>query len=200
MTTKPSTKAEAEASRSTFVRTLILEQAERANGEERLHVDLGENAIPKKILRYWHDPSNLPDDVRECMASWEHLAEKGFEFFLHDDVSAAEYIAARYGKREQDAFARCAHPAMRSDYLRLCFIVEEGGLYVDADDVLIGEGWTHLFDGDRLKLQPLCYDITAGGMMPAADIWNPELGSDSRNYYVNNDPLVAPAGAIAESW
>lgn len=193
MTTKPSTKAEAEASRSTFVRTLILEQAERANGEERLHVDPGENAIPKKILRYWHDPSNLPDDVRECMASWEHLAEKGFEFFLHDDVSAAEYIAARYGKREQDAFARCAHPAMRSDYLRLCFIVEEGGLYVDADDVLIGEGWTHLFDGVRLKLQPLCYDITAGGMMPAADIWNPELGSDSRNYYVNNDPLVAPA-------
>jgi len=143
MTKKPN--AEVEALRSTFVRRLILEQAERIIGEERLHFDSGENAIPRKILQYWHDLSDLPTDVRECMASWEQLAEKGFEFFLHDDVSAAEYIARKYGKREQDAFARCAHPAMRSDYLRLCFIVEEGGLYVDSDDVLIGEGWSQLF-------------------------------------------------------
>ena len=191
MTTKPTT--EAEDLRSTFVRNLILEQAKRAIDEERLHVDSSENAIPKKILQYWHDPADLPADVRECMASWEQLAERGFEFFLYDDVSAAEYIAGRYGKREQDAFERCAHPAMRSDYLRLCFIVEEGGLYVDADDVLIGDGWIHLFDGDRLKMQPLCYDINAGGMMPAADIWNPNLSSDGRIYYVNNNPLAAPA-------
>lgn len=191
MTNKPN--AEVEALRSNFVRRLILEQAERIIGEERLHFDSGANAIPRKILQYWHDLSDLPTDVRECMASWEQLAEKGFEFFLHDDVSAAEYIARKYGEREQDAFARCAHPAMRSDYLRLCFIVEEGGLYVDSDDVLIGEGWSQLFDDNRLKVQPLCYDTDAGGMMPAGDIWNPELGSDGRVYYVNNDPLVAPA-------
>lgn len=192
VTTGPTTAEDAESSRSAFVRALILEQSGREIGEGDSRDDRGKNAIPRKILRYWHDPSNLPDDVRECMASWEKLAEKGFEFFLHDDVSAAEYIAARYGNREQTAFARCAHPAMRSDYLRLCFIVEEGGLYVDADDALIGEDWTHLFDDDRLKLQPLCYDITAGGMMHAADIWNPDLGSEGRNFYVNNDPLVAP--------
>jgi len=193
MTEKPTSEVEDEAQRSAFVRTLIQEQAERTIEEERLLVDTAENAIPKKILQYWHDLSDLPADVSECMASWEPLAERGFKFFLHDDVSAEKYIEAKYGKRERDAFARCGHPAMRSDYLRLCFIVEEGGLYVDADDVLIGEGWNQLFDGDRLKIQPMCYDIDACGMMPAADIWKPESGSDGRNYYVNNDPLVAPA-------
>lgn len=172
---------------------LILEQSRKENGDGQARDDRDTKGIPRKILRYWHDPSDLPDDVSECMASWEKLAEKGFEFFLHDDVSAAEYIAARYGQREQTAFARCAHPAMRSDYLRLCFIFAEGGLYVDADDVLISENWPRLFDGDRLKLQPLCYDITAGGMMNAAEIWNPNVASEGHNFYVNNDPLVAPA-------
>ena len=54
---------------------------------------------------------------------------------------------------------------MRSDYFRLCALVIEGGLYVDCDDVLLNDGWTRLFEDDRLKLQPLCYDISVGGMM-----------------------------------
>lgn len=194
MTIKPIASEESESSRSAFVHMLILDQLGQESGGGESHDDRGNNAIPRKILRYWHDPSDLPDDVRECMASWEKLAAEGFEFFLHDDASAAEYIGERYGQREKNAFARCAHPAMRSDYLRLCFIVAEGGLYVDADDVLVGEDWPSLFDGDRLKLQPLCYDITAGGMMRASDIWNPDVASEGHNFYVNNDPLVAPAG------
>lgn len=192
MIERSTTKDETEISRSALVHTLILEQAELEVCFKNSRNDRVKNAIPKKILRYWHDPSDLPDDVRECMASWEKLADNGFEFFLYDDVSAVEYIASNYGDKEQQAFARCAHPAMRSDYLRLCFIVEEGGLYVDVDDVLISEEWLYLFDDDRLKLQPLCYDISAGGMMNAPDIWNPNIASEDRNFYVNNDPLVAP--------
>lgn len=191
MTVRPAIEEDAEFSKSAFVRQLILAQSAQnvgcpADGR-------GDERIPRKILRYWHDPLNLPDDVGECIASWERLADEGFEFFLHDDVSAAKYIARRFGQREKSAFARCAHPAMRSDYLRLCFMVAEGGFYVDADDVLISEDWPRLFYNNRLKLQPLCYDITAGGMMDAAEIWNPEVASEGRNFYVNNDPLVAPA-------
>jgi mannosyltransferase OCH1-like enzyme len=190
---KLTTTEQTETARSTFVHELILEQVERETGGSNLHEDRGKSAIPRKILRYWHDPSDLPNDVRECLASWDKLADRGFEFFLHDDVSAAQYISVVYGEREQSAFARCSHPAMRSDYMRLCFIVEEGGVYVDADDVLIAEDCDRLFSNDRLKLQPLCYDISAGGMMSAGDIWNPTISSDKRNFYVNNDPLVAPA-------
>ena len=96
-------------------------------------------------------------------------------------------------REEREAFARCRHPAMRSDYLRMCFVLAEGGLYVDADDVLLGDGWKHIFRDGRLKVQPLCYDITSSGMVPAAEIWRADLPTDGRIFYVNNDPIAAPA-------
>ncbi|MEG3807316.1 glycosyltransferase, partial [Aerococcus mictus] len=114
-------------------------------------------AVPRTLIQYWHDPSDLPDDVRDCLASWDHLVDEGFEIRMFCDASAATYIAERYGAREREAFACCRHPAMRSDYLRMCFLLDEGGLYVDADDVLLGDGWKALVGDDRLKVQPLCY-------------------------------------------
>jgi hypothetical protein len=135
----------------------------------------------------------LPEDVRACLESWDRLADEGFEFHLFDDASAAAYIAKTFGEQERRAFSRCGHPAMRCDYLRMCFVLAEGGLYVDADDVLLGEGWRSIFQDAKLKVQPLCYDISAGGMMPAADIWQSDLSIDGRVFYVNNDPIAAPA-------
>lgn len=192
MTSEPTNAKKSELARSATVRALLLQQLEREIGVSVHHCEQGNSAIPRKILQYWHDLSELPDDVLDCMNSWKKLEDHGFEFFLHDDVSAAEYIAVNYGPRERAAFARCAHPAMRSDYLRLCFIVAEGGLYVDVDDVLIGDNLLRSFDNNLLKVQPLCYDISAGGMMQAIDIWNPAIRSEGRNFYVNNDPLIAP--------
>lgn len=150
--------------------------------------------IPKTLIQYWHDPSELPDDVRECLNSWDRLREEGFEIRIFDDSSAAAYIADKYGVRESSAFARCRHPAMRSDYLRMCFVLAEGGMYVDADDVLIGDGWRRIFSDDRLKIQPLCYDIPSSRMIPAPQIWQHDLPTDGRIFYVNNDPIAAPPG------
>ena len=59
---------------------------------------------------------------------------------------------------------------MRSDFLRMCVVLAEGGFYVDTDDVLIGDGWKELFGDGRLNLQPLCYDIKTAGMVPTAEI------------------------------
>jgi hypothetical protein len=112
---------------------------------------------------------------------------------MFDDFSAAAYIADTYGERERQAFTRCSHPAMRCDYLRMCFVLAEGGLYVDADDVLLGDNWRQIFRDGRLKVQPLCYDISARGMVPAAEIWRPDLPTDGRIFYINNDPIAAPA-------
>ena len=83
---------------------------------------------------------------------------------------------------------------MRSDYLRMCFVLAEGGLYVDADDVLLGDGWRAVFRGGTLKVQPLCYDISAGGMLAAAELRRTDLPTEDRIFYVNNNPIAAPAG------
>jgi mannosyltransferase OCH1-like enzyme len=83
---------------------------------------------------------------------------------------------------------------MRSDYLRICFVLAEGGLYVDADDVLVGDGWKDIFLDCTLKIQPLCYDVGAGGMVSTSDLQQTDLPTDGRIFYVNNNPIAAPAG------
>lgn len=181
-----------EALRSGFIRELILQQI-AGEFEGAPDIAATSSEIPRHLVRYWHDPSDFPDDVRACLDSWSRLADHGFSFHLFDDESAAAYIVANYGERESRAFARCDHPAMRCDYLRLCFVLAEGGLYVDADDVLLGDEWETLYRDGRLKVQPLCYDIDAGEMATAADIWRAELPAGTRVFYVNNDPIAAPA-------
>ncbi|MCA1440807.1 hypothetical protein I6F07_11415 [Ensifer sp. IC4062] len=178
--------------RSAFVRELTLCQLTSA--DDTAGSDIGALAIPRTLIRYWHDLNELPEDVKECLDSWNHLDREGFEIRTFDDLSAMKYIADKFGARETAAFARCRHPAMRSDYLRMCFVLAEGGMYVDADDVLLGDGWKDIFRNGRLKLQPLCYDISTSRMVPASQIWLADLPTDGRVFYVNNDPIAAPAG------
>jgi mannosyltransferase OCH1-like enzyme len=122
------------------------------------------------------------------------LRDEGFTLRVFDDASATAYISEHYGHRELSAFMRCRHPAMRSDYLRMCFVLAEGGLYVDADDVLVGRGWTELFGDDTLKIHPLCYDVTVGGMVSTHELRQTDLPTTGRIFYVNNNPIAAPAG------
>lgn len=181
--------------RSAFIRDLTLQQLDRDRlaTSKASETPLSE-AIPRTLIRYWHDSCDVPDDVRACLNSWDRLRDEGFDFRMFNDASAGAYIAERYGAREAKAFARCRHPAMRSDYLRLCFVLAEGGLYVDADDVLLGNGWKKIFRDGGLKVQPLCYDIPTRGMVPSAEIWRTDLPTIQRIFYVNNDPIAAPAG------
>jgi mannosyltransferase OCH1-like enzyme len=178
--------------RSAFIRDLTLQQLKCSIPTDAREPTLP--GIPKTLVRYWHDPADLPDDVRACLDSWSRLGDEGFECRMFSDETAARYIDERYGAREREAFARCRHPAMRSDYLRMCFVLAEGGLYVDADDVLLNDGWRGLFRDGRLKIQPLCYDIPTGGMLSAADIWQADLPTKGRIFYVNNNPIAAPPG------
>ena len=178
-----------ETLRSALIRDIVLMQV---GMDPACQSWTARGAIPRNLVRFWHNHSELPDDVAACMSTWERLVDHGFVIRTFDDASADLYIRDRYGAREVAAFGRCAHPAMRCDYLRLCVLLTEGGLYIDCDDVLLDDGWTRLFDDDRLKLQPLCYDISAGGMMPNADIWRTDLSAGARNFYLNNNPIIAP--------
>lgn len=180
--------------RSDFIRDLTLRQLRadhRAPRGERIKAT---TPTPRTLVRYWHDQSDVPADVLACLESWNALLDRGFAFRMFGDASAASYIAERYGQREVAAFERCRHPAMRSDYLRLCFVLAEGGLYVDADDVLLGGGWEAVLLDGTLKVQPLCYDVTAQAMVPPAELRRTDLPTDGRIFYVNNNPIAAPAG------
>lgn len=193
MTAYPPGFEENDRLRSEFIRQLTLRQLERDRATSTQEFAGQTELIPRTLVRYWHDPLGVPSDVRRCLDSWEALREEGFSIQMFGDASARTYIAERYGQREVAAFERCRHPAMRSDYLRMCFVLAEGGLYVDADDVLLGNGWKEVLRGGGLKVQPLCYDISVGGMVAAAELRRADLPTEGRIFYVNNNPIAAPA-------
>jgi len=151
------------------------------------------NAIPPTIMQFWDTASAIPTDVSECLGSWRSAAAAaGLTYTLFDDASAERCIARSLGTAFANAFSRCPHPAMRSDYFRLCYIFRYGGLYVDADDVHSGVELRSYFNDRRLKVQPLCYDVLSDGMVPADVFRERQASTPSWIFYVNNNPLIAP--------
>ncbi len=150
--------------------------------------------IPPVLIQFWDDAATMPADVRECVESWSpFLSSHGLRRLLFDDAEARKFIHARLGLRFLQAFDRCGHPAMRSDYFRLCYLAENGGVYIDADDVYQGGDCQFLFENDDLKLQPLCYDNSLGVMVEYRRFSQQDHGSTDWTFYVNNNPLVTPA-------
>lgn len=174
--------------RSEFVRRLFV-----AEGDEGVPAG-GACGIPKVLMRFWDDADAVPPDVRACLDSWEPLRADGFDILTFDDETARSYIAKNGAPRHLEAFGRCHHPAMRSDLFRLCYLSWSGGFYVDADDAMTEGAWPILYGNDRLKLQPLAFDIPSQEMVEVEGFWRFHQPRPERLYYVNNNPLVAPAG------
>lgn len=174
--------------RSRYVWSLVhgvgVESAKRSRGRPR---------IPKLIVRFWHDHGDLPEDVRECLDSWCVLENEGFRVVLFDDVQAKRFVSRRFGRRHLRAYELCHHPAMRCDYFRLCYILVNGGFYVDADDVYQGTDCMRLFSDTRLKVQALCYDNATDSMVSPDVFIGQRKCSPSWTCYVNNNPIIAPA-------
>ncbi|HSP13184.1 MAG TPA: glycosyltransferase [Thermoanaerobaculia bacterium] len=129
--------------------------------------------------------------MKECIESWKKLEDKGFELLLFDDGNASQFIRAKLGPRYERAYAACYHPAMQSDYFRLCFILVEGGCYLDADDVYSGRPVDHYFSDGRLGVQPLCYDLATDHMIPPSVFTRPTAYAPSWIFYFNNNPLIS---------
>lgn len=185
--------------RSEFIRQLVhtsLLSQQSAAGPLVISeaVAVRDSCIPRTLVRFWDDSQRIPTDVQACLDTWGPLRDAGVTIRMFDDDTAATYIASRYDSSHLAAFARCEHPAMRSDYLRMCFVLAEGGLYVDADDVLLNDGWQRVFRDNRLKLQPLCYDIPGARMVPATQNGLFERPDPHRIFYINNNPIAAPPG------
>ena len=174
--------------RSEFIRNLVQKsRAPQATDNETLDV-------PKTIVQFWHDLGQLPEDVRECISTWSRWKTSGFAHRVFDTADAVQFISRSLGPNYARAFTRCYHPAMQADYFRLCYLFVKGGMYVDADDVCIVTDIASLFEGRRLKVQPLCYDITSDSMVPPTDFLQPGANVEGWIFYFNNNPLIACQG------
>ncbi|WET03911.1 capsular polysaccharide synthesis protein [Flavobacterium sp. YJ01] len=179
-------KEEKNQNQSLFVRDIV--QKTPSNKKESLS---NSDKIPKKIIQFWDNHEQLPSDVKDCIQSWSQLDVLGYERLLFNNKNAGEFILEKLGDRYKNAYDKCYHPAMQSDYFRLCYIFIEGGCYVDADDVYSGVDIDPLFDDDRLKIQPLCYDTTTYSMVSQSIFTMVGEYSNSWIFYFNNNPLIA---------
>src|SRR5690349_6206032 len=116
--------------RSEFIRGLVQQSLTQLPVHDRYR-----RGPPRTIVQYWHNLPELPSDVAECIASWTRWTASGFTHRLFDERSAKAFIRNSLDARHGRAFEHCYHPAMQADYFRLCYLLVEGGLYVDADDV-----------------------------------------------------------------
>lgn len=189
--------AEDQKGRSDYVRGLLADVplgqgANRHKGRSRGAAHTGSSVI----VRFWHDPSGPPPDVAECLGSWDRVASTaGAELLLFDDDMARSFIAQHYGTMTSRTYDSCPHPAMRADLFRLCWLVASGGVYVDADDALVGDLPEDFLNSNQLQLQPLCYDRATGAMVPQhAFLQASAAESANWTFYANNAPIAAPAG------
>lgn len=160
-------------------------------------------SVPHIIIQYWDD-GDIPSDVQRCLDSWRVMGGLGFQHLIFDKEQARAFIERYFSGTHLQAFDSCIHPAMRSDYFRLCFLLRNGGLYVDADDELREpEAIVPLMDTVALRLQPLCYQLSTDSMVVPTSFAG-EVGEDLI-FYVANDPIIAPAdhpviqGALAQA-
>ena len=150
--------------------------------------------IPRRIIQYWDASNDMPEDVRECLESWTPLVRIGFHRRVFDDRAAKQFISTELGSPYTEAFDLCYHPAMRCDYFRLCYIFENGGFYIDADEMYQGINVDHLFSDNRLKVQPLCYDMKSGAMVIPEVFTSRHEHSREWIFYFNNNPIISPPG------
>lgn len=181
-----SLRSEDHAFRSRFVRNLI--QRTRYQRPRRPGLD----PVPRNVVQFWDNALEIPTDVTVCMDSWRQLEAAGFALLRFDDVSARRFVIDNFEAPYLRALDACYHPAMRSDYFRLCYISAFGGCYIDADDSYSGEGIADFFEEPCLTLQPLCYDCASGCMVPPHVFTRPEADSRAWIFYFNNNPLIAP--------
>ncbi len=106
--------------------------------------------IPQRIIQYWH-AEPVPLDVAELMSSWAAV-NPNFEHVLVTKARARAVIDQLPYEGVGEALEKCWHPAMEADLVRLIYLHEWGGLYVDADHEAIAPVGEILSDHIELLL------------------------------------------------
>jgi hypothetical protein len=139
------------------------------------------------ILQFWDQPEP-PADVLASMESWRRAGPPIQRF---SDAQATDWVRTRGDDGLLDAYLHCHHPAMRSDLFRLAWLLQNGGLYVDADDAFIGDALLPGFEGGMVLLPLAQY---GDAIVPVQDGLHASAAGEYCGYFVNNAPLFARAG------
>ena len=83
--------------------------------------------IPRTIHYCWFGRGEMPEQAKQCIASW-HKFMPDWEYKLWNEDNVDVDVCA-YAKEAYDA----RKFAFVSDYVRLCALEREGGLYLDTD-------------------------------------------------------------------
>ncbi|KIC47795.1 hypothetical protein RA29_18970 [Tateyamaria sp. ANG-S1] len=91
--------------------------------------------IPRRIFQYWNTPT-VPEAIDGIMQTWREVPGWTYEQF--DRSQALRWLSETFDADHRRAFTLARHVAEESDFLRLCVLYQQGGIYVDADDMLTG--------------------------------------------------------------
>lgn len=90
------------------------------------------NKIPKIIHYCWFGGKPIPEDLQECIDSWQKL--KGYKIMRWDESNCSfdenEFVRKAYAEK------KLAHI---SDYYRTKALYEHGGIYLDTDVMVFKE-------------------------------------------------------------
>ncbi len=95
------------------------------------------SGIPRRIMQYW-DSEPVPHDVWALINGWLKLNDE-YPHQLFTDVSARVFIQDHFGPEIRTYYDLLPFVASKSDLFRLCWLLHVGGIYVDADEELLGK-------------------------------------------------------------
>lgn len=99
--------------------------------------------LPLRVIQYWDQ--NPPEQIAQMIAHNRALClSAGIDHVLLNDEQALQFLQTQMDSRVVEAYERAPHPAMKCDLLRLCYLYQNGGYYVDAD-VVLRDGFEDLF-------------------------------------------------------
>ncbi|MDS9468625.1 tetratricopeptide repeat protein [Paracoccus sp. MBLB3053] len=95
-----------------------------------------ESEIPRRIVQYW-DQNEIPPVIAGLMQSWQKVP--GYSYQRYSRQTAIAFLNERFEPSYVRAFKLTHSPAEQCDFLRLCLLFADGGIYADADDLLLGD-------------------------------------------------------------
>jgi len=91
--------------------------------------------IPLSIVQFW-DAQTPPTEVVElAQRTQEANPDCSYQMFCED--SAREFLRDTLGARATELFDACPHAAAKSDFFRVAYLFDRGGIYIDADEAAV---------------------------------------------------------------